>query len=76
MLHLHHGNDEVAARRYWQQALGLSGVDFHKTFVKPPGTGHRKNRQRHGVCRVRLRRSTDAWLSVMEWVHVLAGGDL
>jgi hypothetical protein len=70
-LHLHHGNDEQLARRWWVEKLRLNEPDFTKTFIKAPGTGHRKNRLRHGVCRVRLRRGTDAWLRTMTWIAVI-----
>jgi hypothetical protein len=58
-LHLHEGNDETAAFAYWRQATGLEDACFTKTFIKPSGTGHRKNHLPHGVCRVRVRRSSD-----------------
>lgn len=70
-LHLHAGNDDEAARRWWVGALGLDDADFTKTFVKPPGTGHRKNRLRQGVCRVILRRSANAWHSTMAWIETI-----
>lgn len=71
-LHLHQGNDEQAARNWWCNALGIHDVEFQKTFIKPPGTGHRKNRWPHGVCRVRMRRSADAHHRTMEWIDCLA----
>jgi hypothetical protein len=71
-LHLHAGNDEDAAKLYWASALGLTDPDFHKTFIKPPGTGHRKNRLPWGVCRVRVRRSADAYHRTMAWIDQLA----
>ncbi len=40
-LNMHAGNDEPAARLYWTEQLGLD--DYMKTFIKPDGTGHRKN---------------------------------
>lgn len=71
-LHLHEGNDDQAARRFWSEALGLPGAEFHKTFIKPKGTGHRKNHLPHGVCRVRVRKSVDAWIRTMAWIDVVA----
>jgi hypothetical protein len=71
-LHLHAGNDDEAARAWWARELGLTGAAFHKTFVKPPGTGHRKNRWKHGVCRVQMRRSANAYNQTMEWINCLA----
>jgi hypothetical protein len=71
-LHLHEGNDEQAARRYWQGECGLADVRFIKTFIKPRGTGHRKNHLPHGVCTVRLRRASDHWNTVMAWIDAAA----
>jgi hypothetical protein len=70
-LHLHEGNNEQAARQYWRAETGLDRANFHKTFIKPKGTGHRKNHLEHGICTVRMRRASDAWNVVMEWVDTL-----
>ena len=71
-MHLHEGNDEPAARKYWASAVGMPGVGFTKTFIKPLGTGHRKNYLKHGVCRVRVRRAADHWHRTMVWIQVVA----
>jgi hypothetical protein len=70
-LHLHEGNDETAAKAHWSAELSLNDPEFHKTFIKPRGTGHRTNRLPHGVCRVTVRRSADAWLRAMAWIGSL-----
>lgn len=71
-LHLHQGNDDLAAQRWWASALDLPDTKFTKTFVKPPGTGHRKNRWEHGVCRVLARRSANAYHTTMAWIECLS----
>jgi hypothetical protein len=71
-LHLHEGNDEDAAKRHWKSVLGLSDSLFYKTFIKPSGTGHRKNTHMHGVCTVRLMRSADAAQTIEAWIDELA----
>ena len=71
-LHLHEGNDEEAARLYWQKETGLFEANFHKTFIKPKGTGHRKNHLKHGICTVRMRRAADPWNIIMEWIDATA----
>ena len=71
MLHLHEGNIEANAQKHWRQALGLPEVSFQKTFVKPAGTGHRKNTHLHGVCTVRTMRAADAWQRVTAWIDEL-----
>jgi len=70
-LHLHQGNDEEHAKRWWTDAIGLERAEFTKTFIKPAGTGHRKNRLPQGVCRVCMRRSADAWHRTMAWIDAL-----
>jgi hypothetical protein len=71
-LHLHEGNDDAAARAYWATVLDLPRVAFYKTFIKPKGTGHRKNHLKHGVCRVNVRRSSDMWQRTMAWVDYVS----
>jgi hypothetical protein len=70
-LHLHQDNDEQAAKTHWVDTLGLSDPEFYKTYRKAPGTGHRNNRHLHGVCRVLMRRSADAWHRTMAWIDAL-----
>lgn len=70
-LHLHEGNNERLAQRHWRRALDLPAARFNKTFIKPKGTGHRKNSLAHGVCRVVVVRSADAWVTTMTWIDVL-----
>ena len=72
-LHLHEMNDERAARRFWEHELGLSTLTWQKTFVKPKGTGHRRNHLPWGVCRVRPRRSADAFVRTEGWIAGLRG---
>lgn len=70
-LHLHEGNDDEESKRWWARVLDLADADFTKTYVKPAGTGHRKNHLRHGVCRIVMRRSADAWHATMSWIDVI-----
>ena len=71
-LHLHEGNDEEAAKRFWRNETSLRSAKFIKTFIKPQGTGHRKNHLKHGVCTVRMKRPADAWNIIMEWIDLVA----
>jgi hypothetical protein len=71
-LHLHEGNDDTEARLFWASALGLVDPPFYATFVKPAGTGHRKNHLVHGVCRVSMAKSSDAFYRTMAWIDVIA----
>jgi hypothetical protein len=70
-LNLHADNDEPAARAHWASVLAIDDPRFTKTFIKPDGTGHRKNHLPSGVRRVVLRRSTDQWGRAMAWIDGL-----
>jgi hypothetical protein len=70
-LNLHAENDEAGARRWWSASLDLPLSSFNRTYIKPDGTGHRKNSLPHGVCQVRVRRSADAFHRTMAWVDTL-----
>lgn len=45
--------------------------DFTKSYVKPDGTGHRKNHLPYGVCTLLRRRSADAFVITMAWIEFL-----
>jgi len=70
-LNLHGDNDEPAARRWWAHELSLSMDDFTKSYVKPDGTGHRKNHLPNGVCTLVRRQSADAFVTTMAWIEFL-----
>lgn len=70
-LNLHADNDERAAREWWAEQLSLRLEDFTKSFIKPDGTGHRKNHLPCGVCLVNRRRSADALHISLAWVEFL-----
>ena len=70
-LNLHADNDEQAAKAHWMVELGLGLSDFTKTFIKPNGTGHRKNHLRTGVCMLKKRKSANALHTTLAWVEFL-----
>jgi len=71
-INLHADNDPHRAMQYWAGALSIDRPRFTKPFIKPDGTGHRKNHLANGVCRVTVMRSTDLWLRTMGWIDELA----
>jgi hypothetical protein len=71
-LHLHEGNNDDEARRHWASTLGFGDLRFDKTFVKPAGTGHRKNHLEHGICRLRVSKSGNSFHKTMGWIDGLA----
>jgi hypothetical protein len=60
-MHLHEGNNESAAKKYWASAVGMPDIGCTKTFIKP--TWHRPSKEppEHGVRRVRVRQAADHW---------------
>ncbi|MEN8114767.1 MAG: hypothetical protein ABFS21_10310 [Actinomycetota bacterium] len=70
-IHLHEGNNETTARSYWRRETALPDASFTKTYIKPRGTGHRKNHLPHGICRVRVRNPADHWNRIEAWIAVV-----
>ncbi|MDJ0792187.1 MAG: hypothetical protein QNJ71_09850 [Acidimicrobiia bacterium] len=67
----HSAAGEEEARRFWSTSLGLDDVRFTKSYIKKPGTGHRRKKLPHGVCRVRVDRGSDHWHRMMQWIDDL-----
>lgn len=53
-LHLHNGQDEKKMKQFWSSVTKLPLKQFHKSYVKPEGTGHRKNRLYYGTVKIRI----------------------
>jgi len=70
-LNLHADNDDLAARSWWAMELDLPLTDFTKSYIKPDGTGHRKNHLPSGVCTLTKRKSTNSFYQTMAWVEFL-----
>lgn len=71
-LHLHAGQDDEERKAFWVAQTGLPLQHFRKTFIKPEGTGHRKNRLYNGTAQVRVRRSTALLHRVIGWIDGLS----
>jgi hypothetical protein len=70
-LFIHADNDLDFARDWWLENLALDNGYFTKPFIKPDGTGHRKNHLPHGVCRAQIARSTDSFFRTMAFIDVI-----
>lgn len=70
-LNLHSVSGEEPAKRYWASALDLPDSRFTKSYIKKPGTGHRRKRLPYGVCRVRVDKASNHWHRVMTWIDVV-----
>lgn len=73
-LHLHSGQDEHERREYWSRATGIPVPRFRKTYIKPEGTGHRKNRLYNGTATIRVARSGDMLYRIFGWIDALTEG--
>ena len=71
-LHLHEGNDDQGAQEFWRAETGLFEANYYKTFIKPKGTGHRKNHLPYGVCTIKVRQCADSWQTTMAWIGGVA----
>lgn len=61
-LHLHSGQDEEKMKRYWSRITGVPIKNFGKSFIKPEGSGYRKNVLHYGTIRLTVRRAGSAYL--------------
>jgi hypothetical protein len=71
-LHLHEGQDEQERREFWWRVTRIPTENFRKTFIKPEGTGHRKNILYNGTASIRITRSTDLLHRVLGWIDFLS----
>lgn len=71
-LHLHNGQEETRRKNFWCQVTGLSIKQFRKSFIKPEGTGHRKNILYNGTAQVRVTRSVDSLHRVLGWIDAIS----
>lgn len=54
-LHIHTGQNEKNMRKYWSRLTHIPLANFTKSFVKPEGSGYRKNIHYMGTAKVRVR---------------------
>lgn len=71
-MHLHQGQVESERRSFWSRVSGIPEAQFRKTFVKPEGTGHRKNVLYNGTLSVRIRSSGTRFARVLGWIDGIA----
>ncbi len=54
-IHLHEGQNDGDEKLFWSKLTGIPLDNFHKTYYKPVGTGHRKNILYHGTVKIRVK---------------------
>src|SRR5437763_6404734 len=67
---MHPTSDELAARAFWSQVVGVPIQRFHRTALKKPTTSRRRRNygdDYHGCLVIRVRRSTDLYRQIAGW---------
>jgi hypothetical protein len=71
-LHLHDGQNESERKDFWSRITRIPVTQFRKTWIKPEGTGHRKNVLYNGTARVRVSRSGALLHRVLGWIDFVS----
>jgi len=66
-LHIHANQNEEKAKKYWSRITKIPLNQFNKTWIKPGGTGHRKNILHHGLIRITYN-NKDLRHRIMTWI--------
>lgn len=61
-LHLHSGQNENKMKLFWSKLTGVPIKNFGKSFVKPEGSGYRKNILYNGTVRLGVKRPGSVYL--------------
>jgi hypothetical protein len=61
-LHMHSGQNEQNMKQYWSELLSIPTDNFHKSFIKPEGSGYRKNVHYMGTVKLRVRGKGSTYL--------------
>lgn len=67
-LNIHANQDEKRARKYWSRITKIPLNRFGKTYIKPQGTGHRKNILYNGIIKVKYS-NEDLRHRIMTWIE-------
>lgn len=70
-LHLHSGQNESTLKEFWFGITGIPRAQFVKSFIKPEGSGHRKNTLYHGTLIVRIH-DVDCLQKLLGWIEGVA----
>lgn len=61
-LHLHSSQNEMVLKDYWCALTGIPVNNFHKSFIKPEGSGYKKNILYQGTAKLRVRGQGSTYL--------------
>jgi len=70
-LHIHDKSQDERIKRYWSKLTGIPLKNFGKSYIKPSGTGHRKNKLTNGIARIRVtgKGGTDLRYKILSWAE-------
>lgn len=70
-LHIHNQDNDLVIKKYWSKLTGIPLQNFGKSFIKQPGTGHRKNILSHGIIRIQVcgKGTENLRHRIMTWVE-------
>lgn len=63
-LNLHSGQNEDETKQYWSEITGIPLKNFGKTFIKPEGSGYKKNILYRGTAQIRQKGEGSYYLLV------------
>lgn len=69
-LNIHANQNDKKIKKYWSKITNIPLSQFGKSYIKPEGTGHRKNILRNGVIRVKFG-NEDLRHRIMAWIKAL-----
>ena len=69
-LNIHANQDDMKMKKYWSKMTRIPLNQFGKSYIKPEGTGHRKNILHNGVIKIRFG-SEDLRHRIMAWIEAL-----
>lgn len=68
-LNMYPQQNERDLKKFWSQLTGIPVKNFGKSFVKPAGTGYKKNNLYYGTIKIRVPRGTDMRHRVYAWIQ-------
>jgi len=69
-LNIHANQNDKKIKKYWSKVTNIPLSQFGKSYIKPEGTGHRKNILHNGVIKVKFR-NEDLRHRIMTWVKTI-----
>lgn len=69
-LNIHANQNDMRIKKYWSRITGIPLGNFGKSYIKPEGTGHRKNILHNGVIKIGVN-NEDLRHRIMGWIEEL-----